>query len=202
MEGITQDDKGFLYVLASQSCNVKGNAPGSRRAFLRAERKGERVSLAARIDLTQLLKSAVRLHADKFRTKFLAQALESGLLDIEGLTFWKGDLYIGLKSPLNDHNAVIISLGNADSLFAGQGSDARSVNVWRQWPLTDSPTGAKSGISGLHYANDGGERPVHIMRFAGLKPEGITLNARNRELCITFDNGSQRPSQMMYIKAE
>lgn len=225
MEGIAQDDQGFVYVMASQNANKKGKLPAARRAFIRAKRKGAELSFAGNIDLSQLLGNAARSKEAAW-AQAITRAMESGLLDIEGLTMHKGDLYIGIKSPLLSGNAMILTLGGAEKLFAPGGPDARSVDLWNELPLADSLTGAPGGISDLHYAGDalyilsvaeiagkeeignlwryrsGDARPGLLKRFAGFKPEGITMNAGNRELCITFDKGSRRPSQILYVKAE
>jgi multidrug resistance efflux pump len=226
MEGITQDDGGFVYVMASQNANKKGNMTPPRREFIRAARKGEALTFAGSVDLSQLLKNAASLKSNVPWAQAITQAMERGILDIEGLTAHKGDLFLGIKSPLSGGNAMILTLGGAQRLFAPGGPDARSVDLWNEWPLIDSLTGASSGISDLHAAGDalyilsvaetgvkgdlgtlwkyrtGDAKPARLERFEGLKPEGITFNSKIHELCLTFDNGSKLPSQILYVRAK
>ena len=39
-----------------------------------------------------------------------------------------------------------------------------------------------------------------LRRFDESRPEGIAYNDENESFCITFDNGSLHPSQMMTIR--
>jgi multidrug resistance efflux pump len=229
MEGVAPGDDGSVYILTSQSRNKKGNLPSERKLFLWLARNGERFALKGSIQLSDVLLAAAQKKPDQAWAKYLSKAIGDSTLDIEGVAFRKGELFLGIKSPLLDECAVVLNIGRADKLFDTTSFTALNIAIWRQWKLIDPATGAPAGISDLHFAGDvlyalavaetrindspktsgalwlyriGDKQPVCNQHYSGLKPEGIAFNRRTGELLVTFDNGSKRPSQMIVIKVE
>ena len=226
MEGLTGGDDGYIYVLSSQSYNRNGNLSDARKLFLRVARNGESFTLTGSVQLCDVLLSAAGKNPEQLWARYLLKAMSDSTLDIEGVAFRQGELFLGIKNPLLDSCAVILSIGKADDLF---NASAPTIAIWRQWKLIDPAVGAPGHISDLHFNGDmlyalsvveaenngsrktsgalwrygpGGKPPACMQHFSGLKPEGIAFNDRTGELVITFDNGSKRPSQMITVRVE
>jgi multidrug resistance efflux pump len=229
MEGITRGNDGYIYVLTSQSYNKKGELPDARKLFLRVARSGELFTLNGSIQLSDVLLAAAQKNPDQPWAQYLVKAIADSTLDIEGVAFRKGEIFLGMKNPLLDESAVILNIGKADKLFGVSALKTENIAIWKQWKLIDPATGAPAGISDLLFNGDmlyalavveakinnalktsgalwqyhvGDKQPSCIRHFSGLKPEGIAYNNRTGELLLTFDNGSKRPSQLITVKVE
>jgi multidrug resistance efflux pump len=229
MEGIARGDNGYIYVLTSQSYNSSGKLPDARKLFLRVARNGENFTLKGSLQLSDALLAATQKKPDQPWARYLTKAINDSSLDIEGVAFRQGELFLGIKNPLLDNGAVILNIGKADELFGASGINAANIAIWRQWKLIDPATGAPGHISDLQFIGDklyalsvdegtngdsgkksgalwryriGDEQPACIQHFSKCKPEGVAFNNRTGELIVTFDNGSKRPSQMITVRVE
>ena len=229
MEGIARGDDDFIYVLTSQSYNASKELPMERKLFLRVARNGATFTLKGSVQLSDVLLAAAQKQPDKPWARYLSKAVGDSTLDIEGVAFRKGNLFLGIKNPLIDECAVILNIGKADNLFGASTPTLPDIAIWRQWKLIDPATGAPAGISDLQFNSDvlyvlavaetrindskktsgalwkyrfGNKQPACIQQFSGLKPEGIAFNKQAGELLIVFDNGSKRLSQIITVKVE
>jgi multidrug resistance efflux pump len=229
MEGLAGGNDGYMYVLSSQSYNSSGKLSDARKLFLRVARSGESFTLKGSIQLYDVLHSAAEKNPEQPWARYLTMAIKDSSLDIEGVAFRQGELYLGIKNPLLDNGAVILNIGKADELFGASGINAADIAIWRQWKLIDPATGAPGHISDLQFNGDklyalsvdegtngdsgkksgalwrcrfGDEQPACIQHFTNCKPEGVAFNNRTGELIVTFDNGSKRPSQMITVRVE
>ncbi|WP_437621372.1 HlyD family secretion protein [Sorangium sp. So ce1151] len=119
VEGIAAGDAGELYLLSSQSYSKKGKRKPERSALLRLRPEGRGFRVDGEIHLAEVLDAAPARAA--------ALGLPGGTraLDIEGLAFRQGALYLGLKAPLDPQgNAMIWRIASPGALFGGEGAVA------------------------------------------------------------------------------
>lgn len=122
LEAIAAGDGGEIYVLASQSHNKKGARPHARSAMLRLRADGARFRVDGEVHLTELLELAPDRAA--------ALGLTNGTreLDIEGMTFHAGALYLGLKAPLDANgDAMIWKVSSPRALFDAPAGASRTL---------------------------------------------------------------------------
>jgi hypothetical protein len=210
-EAITPGPEETLFVCTSHSLNKKGHLPESRRRLLQialgADRKAK---VVGQLDLS------VARSADG------KAPWENGPLDIEGIAFREGALYIGLKSPLTaDGRASILRLPDVVSVMKSGLVPAGALSVWSRTRFCVPHQGKTvcAGIADLAFlpdgsllvaanapkgmAADGGgslwklsaanAAPTLLKRFDGLKPEGIALAPDQTSAVVVFDTDGKKP---------
>ncbi len=210
-ESITSAPDGTLFVATSHSLNKKGHSPQSRRRLLHlalgADRKAK---IIGQVDLTTARSADGTLPWGGER------------LDVEGLAFREGTLYIGLKSPLlADGRATILRLPEAVSVLGSGVIPVGAVSVWARVRLCVPRGGADvcEGIADLAFLADGslllaanapkgmpsdgggglwkisgpGAAPALLKRFDGLKPEGVAVAPDHASAIVVFDTDGQEP---------
>jgi len=211
-ESITPGPDGTLFICTSHSLNKKGHLPESRRRLMQialgADRKAKVIGQA---DL-----SVARTADGK------APWPDSGPLDIEGIAYREGALYIGLKSPLTaDGRASILRLTDVVSVVQSGVVPAGALSLWSRGRFC-VPHDGKSvcqGIADLAFlpdgsllvaanapkgmAADGGGAlwklsapngaPTLLKRFDGLKPEGVALAPDHTSAIVVFDTDGRKP---------
>jgi multidrug resistance efflux pump len=225
MESVAPGDGKVIYILSSQSYTKKGALPASRRLFIRVLRDADHFTLTGKIALVDLLQKAAQKDTAAEWARFITTAIADSTMDIEGLAFRQGSVFLGFKDPKIDGHAVILAITGIDAVFDKQDLPAAGVRLWRKLDLKDAPTGAPCGISDLVFYGDllyglataeRGEQNLGLLwccqndtaqpqirqRFDGEKPEGIAIDTSRREMLITFDNGSKRPSQLLTLKVD
>ncbi|MGK3969311.1 HlyD family secretion protein [Sorangium sp. So ce118] len=119
IEAIAAGDAGEIYLLSSQSYSKKGKRKPERTALLRLRPEGRGFRVDGEIHLAEVL--------DAVPARAAALGLPGGTraLDIEGLAFRQGALYLGLKAPLDPQgNAMIWRIAAPGALFGGEGAVA------------------------------------------------------------------------------
>jgi hypothetical protein len=225
MEALAAGDGNVIFILTSQSINKKGELPATRRLFIRVVRDGERFTLSGKIALVDLLQKAALQDPAADWARFINAAIAERSLDIEGLAYRQGSVFLGFKNPLIDDHAVILTIAGIEAVFDKQELPAPDVRLWRTLKLSDAPTGEACGISDLlffgdrlyglacakHSGNNVGllwvcaadsAQPDVLQRFEGVKPEGIAIDTNHRSMLITFDCGSKNPSQFLTLKVD
>lgn len=161
-EAICAGPDGTFFLVTSHSPNKEGRTHAERRMLLHLGLEGRRLKVKGRLDLTTAratdgaaLLPALGLPPD-------------GRLDIEGLTYGQGALWIGFKSPLTgDGKAVLARLADpVAALQAGRlpaGALSRAALVRLQVPALRVDPGAggamdkpvSQGIADLAWLPDG-----------------------------------------------
>ncbi|AKT41124.1 HlyD family secretion protein [Chondromyces crocatus] len=114
VEAITAGDDGAIYLLSSQSYSRKGKRKRARTALLRLRAEGQGFRVDGEVHLAEML------DASPDRASQLGLPAGTRELDLEGLGFHKGALYVGLKAPLDARgNAMIWKIGDPKALFEG-----------------------------------------------------------------------------------
>ena len=211
-ESISPGPDGTLFVCTSHSLNKKGHLPESRRRLLHialgADRKAK---IIGQVDL-----SAARSVDGK------PAWAETGPLDIEGIAFREGALYIGLKSPLSkDGAASIMRLSDVLSVLKSGVVPAGALTLWSRARFCVPHDGKNvcEGIADLAFLPDGSllvagnspkgmptdgggslwklsapnSAPTLLKRFEGLKPEGIALAPDHTSAIVVFDTDGRQP---------
>lgn len=210
-ESITAAPDGTLFVCTSHSLNKHGHLPQSRRRLLHLSLGADRkAKILGEVDLTTA------------RSADGTAPWGEGLLDIEGLAFRDGALYVGLKSPLaSDGSATILRLPDAVSVLKAHTVPKGALSVWARARFCVPHHGATvcEGIADLAFAADGsllvaanspkgmpsdgggalwtlagpGRAPTLLSHFDGLKPEGVALAPNHRSAIVVFDTDGQQP---------
>ena len=177
--------------------------------------------------LYDLLRNAANKYREVEWVKFITSEENNIRINIEGVFYQKGNLYLGFKSPLKDMKAVILRIIDIDKVFEENKLEENSVELWNEFALMDKASESSMGISDL-YLHDNSvyilsygkvetsgrkkdegnlwvydverNRLSHIRHLGNLKPEGITHNPDKKEFVITFDQGRGRPSKIMKLK--
>jgi hypothetical protein len=211
-ESISPGPDGTVFVCTSHSLNKKGHLPESRRLLLH---------IALGVDRTARVIGQVDLSVAR-SVEGKAPWPETGPLDIEGIAFREGALYIGLKSPLTgDGRASILRLPDAVSILKSGVVPPGALSLWSRGRFC-VPRDGKSvceGISDLAFLPDGSllvagnapkgmpsdgggslwklsaanSAPTLLKRFEGLKPEGIALAPDHTSAIVVFDTDGRQP---------
>jgi len=211
-ESITAGPDGSLFVCTSHSLNKKGHLPEGRRRLLQIALTADRTAkVIGQVDLSQ------------------ARTLdgkppwgEAGSLDIEGIAFREGALFIGLKSPLSaDGSATILRLPDVVAAVKSGAVPAGALSLWSRSRFCVPHEGKSvcEGIADLAFLPDGSllvagnapkgmptdgggslwklvlpnSAPKLLKRFDGLKPEGIALAPDQSSAIVVFDTDGRQP---------
>jgi hypothetical protein len=217
MESITRDDKGFIYLLSSQSINQNGKVKPSRTYFIKAQLKGHHLQPVKSIHFRPILKKLIKNNPIIWR-KLGLTSHKLRDLNIEGVTWHKGALYFGLENPRDtEGRALIWVIKNPDQLFATETLAENDISLFARIPLVDSKGKSLDGISDLLFLSDDrlilltGKRHqgfimvVHnaghadmdiqmLARCDDINPEGISLNPNKGKdwVTIVFDQGKKK----------
>jgi hypothetical protein len=129
VEAIVEGDGGAIYLLSSQSYSKKGKRKPARTALVRLRPDGAGFRVDGEAHLAEML------DADTERAISLGLLDGTRALDIEGMAFQKGALYLGLKAPLDPQgNAMIWRIALPNVLF----EDAAPVSTRNGSRLVDA----------------------------------------------------------------
>lgn len=216
VESIAAGDNGSLWVMASQSLSEKGNRPHPRTMLAHLVPDGPAFKADQKTHLFDLLSAAPDL-VRQLGVKDLEQ------LDIEGLAFRGGALYIGVKSPTTaDGKAMIWRVAAPDKLMAGDIAGAgitlftsfamsvdvdghpRAAGIADMAFLSDTTLIVGATASGIDTKHENGAvysvkimpqgaQATKLQTFRELKPEGVALAPEANKLTIVFDRGKDAP---------
>ncbi len=222
MESAAVGDDGTLYIASSLSVNKKGKPFDSRRLLISVKRKGKEFSLIQKCNLYNLLEKIAAKNKKTDWAEFLLIGIKEDSIDIEGMFYLDNALYFGFKNPLDSGYSVILKIDRTDEMFNNQKLDDNQVSIWKRIMLKADNESSQEHISDLLYHNgilyitgtdaDGksgslwqlneadSESLTRIAKFDNLIPEGIALGKEEGRLMISFDQGSNNPSQIALVK--
>lgn len=121
LEGLTADDKGFIYAITSHSSTTSGKRDLDREQLLRFRING---NIAADISTVSTLRDDLK------NSKILASAFKTQTntdinldeLDIEGLAYDNRghNLMLGVRAPIADKLSIIIPIENPNEVFVNK----------------------------------------------------------------------------------
>lgn len=205
LEAITRGADGSYWLVSSQS-SADGGPPPKERTMLLRTRPDMRVSA----------KTALRRHLDPMGLyDRLLPGASPDDLDIEGLAWRDGALFLGLRRPLIDGRAVIWRLDDPDLLVTEDHLTPGQLTLWTQVELPLA-SGEPAGISDLLFLPDGslviaGAPPAgrggalfhlpdpepglasatRIRSFADADPEALAISPSPGRMTVFFDQGQQ-----------
>ena len=221
LEAVTVREDGRLLLMSSNNISKKGNRPRSRQRLLEVGREGRTLTVQRR---TRLLPALLETHdPPDLATLGLAAREEDGLpvINVEGMAWHDGALYLGLKQPVGPAGALIWRLTGVDRLLETGRLEKGQVTVWGRVPLTTTD-GRARGLSdlgfdakghllvlstvpgaqddvqegGLHrlVRSEEGRWEAHTLAtFPGRKPEGLCVVGPKR-LTLVFDADAATPA--------
>lgn len=152
-ESLAAGPEGTFFLLTSHSLTRHGKTRQARRQLLQLRLEGRRLRATGVLDLLQGPHDVShQLHEAGF-------GLETPV-DLEGVAFHEGNLYLGLKAPLlPDGSAIILRLERPMEAFARGSLDEHALSLWARIKLgVVPPTGGGlvfQGIADLLFGADG-----------------------------------------------
>jgi len=214
-EAITAGPDGTFFISTSHSLTKKGRQPRSRHRLLRISVGPDRKAVACgELDLTTARGADGQLlWGDERR------------LDVEGIAYHEGALFIGLKSPLaSDGSASIFRLADVLSAVQSGAIAPGAMSAYARPRLCVMRGGREvcEGVADLaalpdgalliaanspkNMPTDGGGAlwklkapgaPAELLkRFDGLKPEGVALTPTGKAAIVVFDTDGKKPLWM------
>ncbi|MCK5924404.1 MAG: DUF3616 domain-containing protein, partial [Methylococcales bacterium] len=117
LEGIDQDNRGYIYATTSHSLSNKGERKKNREKLVRFKLEGEKI--VTPIVINSLKEAIVKAHPwfEKAVKEKNGKSIKG--FNIEGLSLnpTQDALFLGLRAPLKDNKAIVLRLENIDSLF-------------------------------------------------------------------------------------
>jgi hypothetical protein len=221
-ESICAGPDGLFFLITSHSLNKRGLDRQARDMLLLLALEGRGLRVLGRVDLTTAVDARAGGAGGDGRGALLELAglPVDGRLDIEAVTYRRGALLIGLKSPLTARDgAVVLRLGSpVEALRAGRVppgaltrdlelalhgaargipegiADFTSLPDGRMAVLGNSPKGrAKDDGGSLYWFQPETGVVTFVHEWTGLHPEGVTLSESKTELVIVFDANRDPP---------
>ena len=228
LEAITAVRKNIFYLLSSQNISKRGKRSANREQLLKIRVTDSGAEMVAKVNLLS------RLETDYSPNQRIALGLSQResdgrpRLNIEGISYANGSLYIGLKEPLSDRGALIWQFSDPEQLFRTGHLQPDQLRLWAEIPLR-ADCGLPGGISDMAIDRHGQlwilstipdttpekqmgalyrirnfpDIPADIRKmrsFPGIKPEGLCFPEENRML-IVVDNDEKTP-QFLYFYPE
>lgn len=224
MESISLGQNGDLYIASSSSETKKGKHPKARRKLVKVTRQGLELEAVGSIDLYKIIKEYIKKHDHNDCSFHLSDNKKKLKIDIEGIAYSNGDLFIGLRRPQTANNELLIlKIDNIDELFTTEELAHQQLNVWRKIKLpSNNKHDMEEGISDLLVvgrdlyiatANNSSEirgrvfktsldhnQISEIKTFKNNKPEGIAYDSHLNSLVIFFDNNIDFAEKFYQIK--
>ena len=207
LEAIARGADGSYWIVASQASVDGGPPPRARTMFLRT-RADMRVS-----SKTSLLENIEALGEGAS----LLPGADLGALDIEGMSWRGGAIYLGLRAPLLGDRAVIWRLDDPDLLVTEDQLVPGQLTLWGEVSMRLA-SGEPAGIADMLFLPDGslvlagapavgsggalfyvadpneGVMEADLVRsFPNADPEGLALSPHPGRLTVFFDQGQDTP---------
>ncbi len=212
----------YVYVSASLSHNKNGKHKAERCQLFKLEFDNNAFIVRARLNLCDVLAQLAKHSEDRGASQFLIRALARKAIDVESHFLSKGKLYLGFKTPLDNHgDSVILQIDDLDGLFAGKPPQGR---IWQRLSLLDPQNGVPAHLSDMRLEGDqllllGVSRnqghpnsylwrydlsrsKLHVIKsFPDLKAEGVSARMSDGRRALVFDGDGKRPSRIITIQA-
>jgi hypothetical protein len=214
-ESITAGPDGTFFVCTSHSFNKKGRQPRSRRRLLQISLGADRrARVLGELDLTTARGTDGKLLWEDERR-----------LDIEGIAFRDGALFVGLKSPLaDDGSASILRLADVTTTMKSGAIAPGALSPYARPRLcitrenreicegiadlaalpdgalliaANSPKGMPADGGGALWKLSAPQATAQLLkRFDDLKPEGVALTPTGKAAIVVFDTDGKKPLWM------
>jgi hypothetical protein len=211
-----------IYVSASLSHNEQGKYKQNRCWLFKLEPEENLFRVSAQLNLCEILAQMAINSENRSTSKFLIQAFAHKTIDVESHVVSKGKLYLGFKTPLDDHdNTIIIQIDDLEGLIARKPPKGR---IWKRLPLLDQQTGTPAFLSDMCLENNRllllgisqhrGRPSSHlwsydlkrsrlrlVRSFPNLKAEGVSKQMSGGRRVLVSDGDKQERSRLIAIQS-
>ena len=227
MESVAEGEQGILYISSSLGTNKKGKIKASGKHLISVRRQGNHFSLVGTIDLYSLLMTHAQDASGTPWADFILGAISEKTLDMEGMMYREGALFLGFKAPLMNGKSVILKINEIDRVMEKPTLKLGQISIWKSVCLTRGEGQLQEGISDLLYfkgdfyltgtplIKDKGSRsgslwkldestgtPICLTHFDDLQPEGIAVGKATNTLIVCFDQGHKAKSKICNVKVK
>ena len=225
VEAISEDSKGNIYMISSQSKNKKDKVTNSRKLFVKITRSGVSLNAVSEVKLFDKILDIVRSNPELEISRLLKGKKEKLALNVEGLVVKNNAAYLGLREPVGQNrNLLIVKIDDIESLFANEKLTKDRVSIWAKLDLpVKRKEDRNEGISGLSYVGDKlyiltannnkkdrGRLLVtsfkdpkvlkEIFLFDEFRPEGLSVDGQEKKAYVVFDKNSRKgPFKMAVV---
>ncbi len=221
MESVAEGQNGVLYIASSLGAGKKGKVKKSGKRLISVRRSGDTFSLIGMVDLHSLLKESALKESEAEWAGFILDGIAGKSLDIEGLFYRDGALFLGFKAPLLNGQSMILKISDIDNVIKNKNKTCQ-ISLWQSVQLKGQEV-----ISGMLYINDilyitgtplkkkAGTRSgslwkfdektgvvIRLIHFENFQPEGIAAGKNKDTLMICFDQGRNKKSNYCNIRVK
>ena len=164
MEAVCRGENGDIYLGCSQSLTKKGQIPDARKLFLRMEKSGATLRVKNQVFLYELLRDVIERSGDDALNRLIPSYNNRMDINIEGMLFKGGAIFLGLKAPKDADRAIIIKIPDINSVLQKKRIPDKGIVLWRSLKLMDPVWNVSTGISDLCRYQD----RLFILSFAGI----------------------------------
>ncbi|MCB9554508.1 MAG: DUF3616 domain-containing protein [Deltaproteobacteria bacterium] len=213
MEALTVDNRGRIYLASSQSFNKRGKQKKRRRRLWRLSRQGTHLAFESGVDLYHQLERLAAIGDKRPWAAFLRRGVAERSINIEGISWSGGALYLGFKRPQIAGKAVVLRLADADKLMSGADLSAEQVQLAHQLDLQGEElsdllvedqrlfvTSTRGGAGGSVWRIESAT-VKRLRRYDGPRPEGLS-RLNDKTLLVVFDQGAEAPSLISEVAAK
>ncbi len=227
MESVAEGEKGVLYISSSLGAGKQGTIKAARKHLVSVQRQGSSFSLVGKIDLYSLLMTQAQAAAGAPWADFIRGAVVEKTLDMEGVMYGDGAIFLGFKAPLMNQKSVILRINEIDQVIKTEKLMPGQISIWRTVRLQRGGDQLQEGISDLLYfdgdlyitgtplmkkegsrsgslwkIDDSSKTPICITHFDDLQPEGIAVGKEKNTLMVCFDQGHKTKSKICVVKVK
>lgn len=149
MEAVCKGENGDIYISCSQSLNKKGHIPDDRKLLLRMENPGAILRVKNWVLLYDLLRDAIEGSKDDMLNRLIPYHKNRMDINIEGIFFKDGAIFLGLKAPQDAGQAIILKIPQINTVLQKNRIPEKGIALWRTLPLIDPVLKVSTGISDL-----------------------------------------------------
>ena len=227
MESVAEGEKGLVYISSSLGASKKGNIKAARKHLIAVQRRGTSFFLVGKIDLYSLLKTRAQEEAGAPWADFIRGAIMEKTLDMEGMLYGDGALFLGFKAPMMNQASIILKIDEIDQVMKTEKLNPGQISIWQTVRLqrgedqlqevisdllsvdgvlylTGTPLMKKEGSrsGSLWKLDDSAGKPICITHFNDLQPEGISVGKEKNTLMVCFDQGRKIKSKICVVKVK
>lgn len=227
MEAITQAPDDTLYILCSQKVKASTRNKEQRQYLISLKRDKTILKYNGKVQLHKLLFKAAQVQSTAWSQALNAKH-QDFKLNIEGAFYHNEALFLGVKRPLKNNNAIILKINQISQVIEQQQLQTDQVSIWQELSLQDMQPVGRQGISALYFYenqvyllttakatkscgqpknyfwvfNQDQQKLQELMCLEEKKPEGLTYNSHLQKFVITFDCGKNKPSKLIHLKEQ
>ncbi|SDU46176.1 Multidrug resistance efflux pump [Desulfobacula phenolica] len=227
MESVAEGEQGILYISSSLGTGRKGKIKAARKHLISVQRQENHFSLLGMVDLYSLFMTHAETAAGKPWADFILGGILKKTLDMEGMMYREGTLFLGFKAPLMNQKSVVLKINEIDQVIKTKKLKPGQISIWQTVRLQRGEDQLQEGISDLLYfegalyltgtplikkegsrsgslwkLEESAGTPICLTHFNDLQPEGVAVGKEKNTLIICFDQGRKIKSKICVVKVK